>query len=339
MVLSILFYFHLSAQFKKPREPYEIFETTFESRQQLDNNCAGYQPFLFDISPFCPLTITTTLGELIEDAESDAVTTFVDNDRYYASGGQEGSVIVPLKMIQSYSGRGGCYFGGTNCKTGVWKTIADEFTDVLAPKGPIFSEKIGHICGSSGTTSIPQYHTQTAKYLVVLVGGDIDVKITSIRNYEKLNGKKCQQMIGGNTPVSNFTHFCGQTNIWNIEQNIKLQKIPFLEFNIGIGYALSIPPFTIWSIKINHPGTVVLTADYITFINSVANIGNWVRLCTMRFQTNHEDEDDEDTISIVNNDVCAPPSMPPLTKEPLKGCDGDFIESDDESLSIIGSVQ
>jgi hypothetical protein len=155
----------------------------------------------------------------------------------------------------------------------IWKTIAEEFDDILSPPF-IVSKQLGVMFGSVGAHTAPEYHTQTAKYLIVLFG-EITVKITSIRNCERLNGGKCKQKII--TPSSSqFTHwYCDGVNIWD-QKNPKLQKMPFLQFSVGAGYSVSIPPYCIWSIQYDTPGTTVFTRDYISFMNSIANIGNWI---------------------------------------------------------------
>ena len=276
LLIFVLFYFHLTAQYKKPREPFEIYETRYESRDQLDTLNGQRQPFLFKIDDLCPLTYTTTLAELAQDS---TVVSLVNGD------GETTIIPMPLKeciSMVSYHPNYTC-FGGVGGGTTMWNTIAEEFDEILAPSMIpfMFSSQLSIMCGSAGAYSVPEYHTQTAKYIVVLGGGDqnnITIKLTSLRNYEKLNGGKCGQKCGGGGTTrggTQYTQFSGAIDIWNTEQNIKLQKIPFLEFNVGVGYAISIPPFTVWSIKYDNAATIVFSVDYISFMNSIANIGNW----------------------------------------------------------------
>jgi hypothetical protein len=295
LLFFVLFYFHLVTQYKKPREPFEIYETQYESRQQLDTLNGNRQPFLFKIDDFCPLTYTTTLAELTND--NRCFVSLIDNSKYY--GGIHNAIIkMPLKeglTFISYYPNYNCFAnihaaGGDAGGGSIWNTIIGEFDEILAPSMIPFmcSSQLSIMGGGADggaddattttTTShtIPEYHTQTAKYVMVL-SGEITVKITSVRNYEKLNGGKCKEKRFGNGGGggTQFTNFIGDVNIWNINTNIKLQKIPFLEFNVGTGYAISIPPFTIWSIQYNTPCTTVFSLDYISFMNSIANIGNW----------------------------------------------------------------
>lgn len=315
----------MTAQYKKPREPFQIYESQYESRQQLDTLNGNRQPFLFNISDFCPLTYTTTLAEL---AEQNIIVSLIDNKKYYENNRDAAICRMPLKECISFiyyypnynyfaniggggNGNGG---GGGN----VLNTIAEEFNEILAPSMIPFmcSSKLSIIGGGYGggdgsasntiSHTIPEYHTQTAKYVVVLstngsrATGDITIKLTSVRNYEKLNGGKCKQKWYANGGTQ-YTHFIGDVDIWNTDKNIKLQKIPFLQFNVGVGYAISIPPFTVWSIKFNQAETVVFSIDYISFINSIANIGNW--WYSIPFNDNTTMEDDDDSVSTIHSAV------------------------------------
>jgi hypothetical protein len=303
LLIVILFYFHLSAQFKKPREPFEIYETIYESREQLDILNSHKQPFLFDIEPLCPLTFTTSLAEL------DTIVSLMDMSSFYDSHHStphsKHILELPLKGCMSLT----THLPNYNCfgyiqyhneDATVWQTIIDEFDDILMPKSAINYHKLGIMFGSTNSHNVPEYHTQTAKYIVVL-SGEITVKLTSVRNCERLNGGKFKQkMISPSN--SHFTQFyCDGVNLWD-PQNIKLKKIPFLEFNISSGIALSIPSFTVWSISYNTPDTIVFTVDYISFINSIANVFNWFKY-RKPIDDNIDCESDNDSENDVKNDV------------------------------------
>jgi hypothetical protein len=301
LLLLLLFYFHLSAQYKKPREPFEIYETTFETRKQLETLNAHKQPYLFGIESLCPLTFTTTLDEL------DAIVTLFDTTMPHNNGTHDATILeLPLKGCVSITAHLPHYVASAIIHPGdeentIWKTIADEFDDILSPPF-VVSKQLGILFGSNGAHTAPEYHTQTAKYLIV-ASGEITVKITSIRNCERLNGGKCRQKII--TPSSSqFTHwYCNGVNIWD-HNNPKLQKMPFLQFTVGPGFALSIPPYCIWSIQYDKPGTSVFSMDYISFMNSIANIGNWYQ--QPPFYIGNKDDDagiqDDDTVIEADDD-------------------------------------
>lgn len=297
LLILIIFYFHFSIQFKKPKEPFDIYETTYESNEQINKLNTYKKPFLFKINNLCPLTFASYLNEL------ETIISLIDMNNFYNN---EKSILeLPLNKCISIT----TYLPNYNCigyihsnEIDNWNTIIDEFNDILSPKGAFVSNKLGVMFGSINSHSIPEYHTQTSKYLIVL-SGEITVKITSIRNSERLDGKKFKQKII-NSSNSFFTHFYSDTtNLWN-NQNIKLKKIPFLEFNISNGYALSIPSYTVFTISYNQPGTFVLTIDYINFINSIANIWNWYnyKLFIYNNYNNIDDNNDiENNIYIENN--------------------------------------
>ena len=298
--IFVLFYFHLTAQLKKPREPFEIYETQYESRQQLDTLNSQRQPFLFKIDGLCPLTYTTTLAELAQQ-ESTIISLIDGSTTSTTATTATTATTIPMSLKEcismvSYYKHYTCFGNIAISSTGdphgetspaIWNTISEEFDETLAPSMIpfMYSSQISIMCGGAGSNNVPEYHTQTAKYIVILCSGGnrdnsnpaVTIKLTSLRNYEKLNGGKCLPKFDdyGSAAGTQYTHFFGTTDIWNIEQNIKLQKIPFLEFDVGVGYAISIPPFTVWSIKYNHPATVVFSVNYISFMNSIANIGNW----------------------------------------------------------------
>jgi hypothetical protein len=248
----------------------------------------------------------------------DGIITLFDTTKYYhkstssntVNGTVNGTVEMPLKggvsitsHIPDYCCSATSLIGGdNNSGASIWQTVKGEFDDIIAPITPIMlSSHLGIMFGSVASHTLPEYHTQTAKYLIVL-SGEITVKMTSIRNCEKLNGGHCKQKtISGSN--SCFTHFyCNGVNIWN-QENIKLQKLPFLKFNVAPGYALSIPPFCIWSVMYKQPGTVVFTVDYISFINSIANIHHWFQYSPLYNSDDNGDDNSDDKPKLKWTDI------------------------------------
>ena len=294
LLIIVLFYFHLSVQFKKPREPLEIYETIYESKKQIEILNSQKQTYIFEIKELCPITFTTSLEEL------ECIISLIDLTKYYKNF-YDSMLEISFNKCINITNNFPNYtcFGYKDIKMetkNIYNTISDEFNDILKPTTMNTSTKLGIMFGSINSHSIPEYHTQTSKYLIIL-SGEITIKLLTIRNCEKLNNKKFIQKIFTSTNTQ-FTHFCcDKINLWD-SKNVKLQKIPFLEFNAFSGYAISIPSYTVWTITYNKPNTIVFTVDYISFINSIANLGNW-----LNFQYDYRKINDLNVNDANNEDV------------------------------------
>lgn len=314
IIILILSYFHISAQYKKPPDALEIYEATYESNKQIEILNINKQPYLFNIREQTPLLFITTLDELMADEVQFNITLF-NMPQYYKLKTNYDPLETTLKggiSITSQYANHCCFGYNYDITEGIWKTIKDELDDILSPSPVVVNSNLGIICGSIDAHTPPEYHTHTAKYLVVQQG-EINVKLTTLRHCHRLAG--CEGIHKNVThSSSNFTLFSSFVNIW--EDNNKIANTPFLEFTLYAGMVLSIPAFCYWSIQFNSSDVIVFNVDYMSLINYLANTHNKImfRLKSPDYVVGGVDIDDEPLppidppiVHIVPIDVIVPP--------------------------------
>lgn len=259
--LILIFYLHLQHEWKKG-EDLEILEMDYISNKDLQDICKLKQPVLFVLDTIIPYV----------PEEKDDVTVKDIRDYYRSPEKSVDGISLSYK-----SANGLCstdphsYFFSENNTDIILNKDFDTLSTYLEPP-LLVSKKYDYWFGSANAYTPVRYHTDSSRYLAVLPGQGIRVKMCPWRFRSSFS------------PIKDYENyeFWSKTNIW------KHFTGKSLEFDVKAGYILYIPSYWFYSIQYIHVSTKeedgvvgsgnissIACFQYVTAMNMIANLQHY----------------------------------------------------------------
>ena len=255
--LILIFYLHLQHEWKKG-EDLEILEMDYISNKDLQDICKLKQPVLFQLAEM------ESIFSFVPD-EKDEVT--VKDIRDYYRDSTETAINGISLAYKSANGLFSTdphsyFFSENNTDLSLPRKTFDS---LLSPPLTI-SSKYDYLFGSANAYTPVRYHTESSRFLAVLPGQGIRVKMVPWKNRAHFSSIK---------DYENY-EFWSKTDIWKYTSKS-------LEFDVKPGYILYIPAYWFYSIQfikvaaeeIETRISPVISFQYITVMNMIANSQNY----------------------------------------------------------------
>ena len=258
--LILIFYLHLQHEWKKG-EDLEIFEMDYISNKDLQDICKLKQPVIFQLDQ------SESLFKYIPE-EKDEVTIKDIRDYYRSSDKAINGIHLSYK-----SANGLCstdphsYFFSENNTDILEKKMFDPLSTYFEPPLMVY-KKYDYWFGSANAYTPVRYHTYSSRFLAVLPGQGIRVKMCPWRLRTSFSPMK---------DYENY-EFWSKTDIW------KHSPGKCLEFDLKAGYVLYIPSYWFYSIQYINVSTEesesnkvssIACFHYVTAMNMIANLQHY----------------------------------------------------------------
>lgn len=257
--LILIFYLHLQQEWKKG-EDLEIFEMDYLSNKDLQEICKLKQPVIFQ------LDISDPLFTFVPDEKDDVI--IKEKSDYYRVETEKSVDGISLTYKSAY---GLCstdpnsnFFSENNTEI-INKKTFDRFSQLLEPPLTV-SKKYDYWFGSANAYTPVRYHMESSRFLTVLPGQGIRVKMIPWRHRSLFS------------PVKDYENyeFWSKTDIWK-------HTGKSLEFDVKPGFVLYIPAFWFYSIQyvkveaeeVETRLSSVVSFQYVTAMNLIANLQNY----------------------------------------------------------------
>ena len=291
-----LVYSHLVQEFAPsvPQKlPVEVYELDYQDPQQFQEVCRVQQPVVILDPPAYP-SILPTLQECIRQFPKQSLciknrldfpqdTTGIDmplhsvRDLFTDSDNSESS------PSQYFTENNGTDPQGFLCKTGLDRLIAEESDRALAPPMTMY-KNYDWMMGGPGVATPLRYHTYNRKYLRVVEGPSIRIKLVPWSTSPALRERR---------DYDTYT-FISDMNLWNPPptQQVDIDRMKetgqMVEVELHCGQMLYVPPYWWYSIQYQsgHQSgqcprqglqSVVIEHTYATYMNRLASIGDLAR--------------------------------------------------------------
>jgi hypothetical protein len=244
VILTI--YLHICYHLKKSND-LEIYETTFTTKENLDNICKLRQPVVFNYEL-----------NLIECERKYLLDTFPNKEINLKNIISNDS--VPLKLSEAIqlidNDTNGSYYSEKN-KNFLNETIIDKIKKREKDIIPIFSCYSMHdiIFGANNSYTPLQYDINYKNYLYI-AEGTVQIRLTP-----PINEKYLDIFIDYET-----MDITSRINVWK-EQDI--ENVKFIDIIVEKGNMVYIPPYWLHSIKFIETSTI-LSFKYRTYMNLLA---------------------------------------------------------------------
>ena len=273
-LLVVFVYIHIVAQWKKS-EDLEIYEMDYVNATHLHEICSVKQPVMFEFIHNPEFYHRIQLSKMEKFDNYDVK--LKDIRDYWKPVHPESTavdyVVLPFHSAQKLmeSDTNSRYISEGNSEfmeiTGL-EYVCSSMDAFLKPHLHLYS-KYDLMMGSKHATTPLRYHTH-ACYFVTPTSGKIRVKMTPWKSSRYLH------------PVKDYDQyeFRSTVNIWNPASNHQndMDKLRFLDFEVQVGYILSIPPYWWYSIRYStDSGTCVCSITYDTVANAAAHSYDWVQ--------------------------------------------------------------
>ena len=261
--LLLIFYLHLQHEWKKSGD-LEIFEMDYISNKDLEDVCKLKQPVLFPVEHWKEMD---SILAFIPDEKEEVIVKDIRD--YYKP-----DVIAVDGIVLSYKSAHGLFSTDTNHhffsenNTEIldkWEKVR-KLDALLAPSLKLTS-KYDYWFGSANTNTPTRYHYDTSRFLLILPGQGIRIKMCPWQNANQLY------------PIKDYEHyeFWSKIDLW------KNTKIKSLEFDVKPGFMVYIPSYwfyTIQYIKVeaaeeNTSISSILCFQYATAMNILANLHHY----------------------------------------------------------------
>ena len=245
-LIILTIYLHICYHLKKSND-LEIYETTFSTKENLDNICKLRQPVVFNYD----LNLIECERKYLLDTFSNKeinLKNIISNDS------------VPLKLSEAIqlidNDTNGSYYSEKN-KHFLDETIIDKIKKREKDIIPIFSCYSMHdiIFGSNNSYTPLQYDINYKNYLYIAEG------TVKIRFTPPINEKYLDIFIDYET-----MDITSRINVWK-EQNI--ENVKFIDIIVEKGNMIYIPPYWLYSIQFIETSTL-LSFKYRTYMNLLA---------------------------------------------------------------------
>jgi hypothetical protein len=259
-IVILFLYVHIQEQYKKS-EDLEIYEMDYTSNDHLQTVCAMKQPVLFE---FFLEDGSGPAQKINEVSDENAEVKVLDTNDYYV--GSSPSIDPILLTNRSFTNLAksdpkGRYF----CR---WDQDQesdnyDEFKDMDAYFCPKLCSHSGYslLSGASGAKTPLSYHMNDRVFFFV-TRGRISVKMTPWKSRKYIDTIK---------DYDNY-EFYSRLNPWSPNIVGESDKIKWLNFDVGVGHVLYIPPWWWYSIKFSSTDTRIASFKYQTYSNFLAHI-------------------------------------------------------------------
>ena len=259
--LILIFYLHLQHEWKRG-EDLEILEMDYISNKDLQDICKLKQPVLFQ------LTETEQLFSFVPDEKDDVI---IKDIRDYYRDTNETSIQGISLTYKSANGLfttdpHSYFFSENNTDLHFPDSSKKTFDSLLSPPLTV-SSKYDYLFGSANTYTPVRYHTESCRFLTVLPGQGIRIKMVPWKNRSHFS------------PIKDYENyeFWSKTDIWKYTSKS-------LEFDVKPGYILYIPAFWFYSIQFIKVAaeetdmriSSVISFQYITAMNLIANLNHYV---------------------------------------------------------------
>lgn len=274
-IFVLFLYIHITAQWKKS-DDLEIYETDYQSPNQIQEICSVKQPVLFKLDSVCP--------KFFDKFQLSKMTNYDNHDVHikdlhdYASTTSVDSVKLPLRSAINLttSDTNARYFSESNTEyleeTG-FDALCHSLDDYLKPAFTI-QRKYDIGFGSSLACTPLRYHMDHQMFLIV-TQGKLRIKMAPPKFSKYLE------------PIRDYENyeFRSRINPWTRERQDRqhlqdlqhnqenLEKCRFLDFEVYPGYALFIPSYWWYSICISE-NTTWSTIQYNTIANVLAHVNH-----------------------------------------------------------------
>ena len=242
-LIILTIYLHICYHLKKSND-LEIYETTFTTKENLDNICKLRQPVVFNYD----LNLLECERKYLLDTFSNKeinLKNIISNDS------------VPLKLSEAIqlidNDTNGSYYSEKN-KHFLDETIIDKIKKREKDIIPIFScySMYDIIFGSNNSYTPLQYDINYKNYLYIAEG------IVKIRFTPPINEKYLDIFIDYET-----MDITSRINVWK-EKNI--ENVKFIDIIVEKGNMIYIPPYWLYSIEFIEISTL-LSFKYRTYMN------------------------------------------------------------------------
>jgi hypothetical protein len=266
--IILIFYLHLQNEWKKS-EDLEIFEMEYISNEDLHEVCKLKQPVIFQMDHLSELE---DLFHFIPDNKEEMQ--IKDIRDYYLSTETKTVDGITLSYKSAYglceTDNKGIFFSENNNEIMVLenKKKFDKMSALLSPSLTILT-KYDYCFGSAKSYTPVRYHTDSCRFLTVLSGQGIRVKMCPWKNNKQFNSIQ---------DYENY-EFWSKIDIW------KNTNLKCLEFDVKPGYVFHIPSYWFYSIqyiKINENGndnvnsvSTIASFHYITIMNIISNLKHY----------------------------------------------------------------
>jgi len=245
-LIILTIYLHICYHLKKSND-LEIYETTFTTKENLDNICKLRQPVVFDYE----LNLVDCERQYLLDTFPNKeinLKNIISNDS------------VPLKLSEAIqlidNDTNGSYYSEKN-KHFLDETIIDKIKKREYDIIPIFNCYSMHdiIFGSNNSYTPLQYDINYKNYLYI-AEGTVKIRLTP-----PINEKYLDIFIDYET-----MDITSHINVWK-EKNI--ENVKFIDIIVEKGKMIYIPPYWLYSIKFIETSTI-LSFKYRTYMNFLA---------------------------------------------------------------------
>lgn len=269
-ITTLLMYFYIMNQYKTS-EDLEIYEMDYINNENLQETCDIKQPVVFRRGE-----------EKIPDLTSCKQLLNVKDMNDYEKIVPVHSIELPCNAviqllhhssiqddsIPNNNDKNNHYFTENN------SIFLDEinmdkiFTKLdkeLQPTLITMSKKYDICMGCKNSHTPLRYHRNSRKYIYVVQGNSIRIKMTSWKFSKYLHEIKDFENL----------EYRSEINVWNQTNNKfenDLDKVHFIEFDVPLGSILSIPSYWWYSIKYTEPSTIFLECNYNSIVNNLSNI-------------------------------------------------------------------
>ena len=303
-----LVYSHLVHEFAPttpPKLPVEVYELDYQDPYQFQEVCRVQQPVVILDPPAYP-SVVPSLQECMRQFPKHSLciknrldfpqdTTGIDvplhtavRDLFMGTDQDTKNTVRDLfagteKDTEKGTEKGESHYftenNGTStegflCKTGLDRRIAEEADHALAPP-MILYKNCDWMTGGPGVTTPLRYHTYNRKYLRVIEGPSIRIKLIPW-SHSALHERR---------DYDTYTFVSG-VNPWNphpkhrADVDRMTETGQMVEVELHCGQMLYVPPYWWYSIqysKEDRGPTVVIEHTYATYMNRLASIGDLIR--------------------------------------------------------------
>ena len=257
-VIIFFLYFHLVNQYKTS-EDLEIYEMDYIDNGNLQETCEIKQPVVFRRG-FQDLPDINSYKQLLNVKDS--------ND--YKKEDPVNSIELPCHAVIELLDRdtNSQFFSENNSTFIDETTLYKIFSNLdleLQPKFIIMNKKYDILMGSKDCSTPLRYHKNSRKFIYVVRGESIRIKMTPWKFSKYLHEIKDFENL----------EYKSSIDVWNLTNNVfenDLNKVQFIEFELPIGSILHIPNYWWYSIKYNHSDNILLECNYSSYINKVSTI-------------------------------------------------------------------
>ena len=256
-VIIFFFYFHVINQYKTS-EDLEIFELDYLDNDNLQETCEIKQPVVFKRG-LQNLPDITNYNQLLN---VKAINDYKNEDTI-------NSIELPCNAVMQLfqSDINGLYFSENNStfidETILYKVFTNLDTE-FQPKFITMSNRYDILMGSQNCSTPLRYHKHSRKFIYVVQGTSIRIKMTPWKFTKYLHEIKDFENL----------EYRSSINVWdnsNVFEN-DLNRVQFIEIDLPLGSIIHIPNYWWYSIKYNYVNTILLECNYTSYINKVSNI-------------------------------------------------------------------